>query len=235
MTPEGRAWMETYHGEEAERRKGLSVEDRMFEDAAEFAKRDPIVDELMSADPKLDIISAMVIAGDKLTVERSKQWTLEGCPAVDALPYVGSYGRLEFAMWAVDEGHFPVEVLLDQLPDLWRGSDPDDTDPRYLALWKLARVRNGGRMVRDGARLPKGSMIRCFRGQDADAPLGIAWSLNREVAEKFARGAGSRQQNRGGTVFETVVSRKEILAYLTSRGESEVILPTIGEDYRKAI
>lgn len=228
MTPEGEKWMDSHEGL---RRRGLSMEDRLIEEAAEFVKREPIMAELMAADPKLSMISAMIIAGDRLTSERSKQWTRDGLPAVDALPYVGSYGRLEFAVWAVDEGRLPIETLLDQLPGLWRGSDPDDTNPRYLALWKAAWFRNGEKTVRDGPHLPKGSALRCYRGQDDGAPLGIAWSLDKKVAEKFARGAGSRQGNRGGTVMEMVVPRKEVLAYLTGRGEAEVILPTIGTDY----
>ena len=211
---------------ESGRRSALSVEERLLEDMAEFTKREPIMADLMAADPLLNELSAMIIAGDRLTSERSKQWTRDGCPAVDALPFVGSYGRLEFAVWATDEGFLPVETLLDQLPNLWRGSDPDDTDPRYLALWQSAWERNGKKTVRDGPQLPKGTQLRCYRGQDAGAPLGIAWSLDRTVAEKFARGAGSRQRSRNGKVFERVVARKDVLAYLTGRGEQEVILST---------
>jgi len=110
----------------------------------------------------------------------------------------------------------PESELIEMLPDLWRGSDPDDTDPQYLRLWKTAWLANGRRTVRDGPHLPKGRTVRCYRGQDADAPLGIAWSLDRRVAEKFARGAGTRQSNRSGMVFETEVPRTAVLAYLTA-------------------
>ncbi|MGV0985108.1 MAG: hypothetical protein ACOYB2_11165 [Limnohabitans sp.] len=132
-------------------------------------ERDGVVRKLMAADPLLPVGSAFTIASDLASVERSKEWVNRGMSAETALPFVGSYGRLEFVLWAVDNGHMAENDLLDMLPDLWRGADPDDTDTRFLELWQKAWIRNGKRPVRDGKHLPKGHTLRVFRGQDKDA------------------------------------------------------------------
>lgn len=235
MKPESRKVLDAWTAEQKEQARQIAATDPRYTGdevlammAVGEARRTELVDKLMADDPLLPVMSAFTIAGDLMSVERSKEWVARGMDAADALTFVGSYGRLEFALWAVKNGHMPEDVLLEMLPDLWRGSDPDDTDPRFLALWQKAWVRNGKRTVRDGPHLPKGTTLRVYRGQDDDAPLGIAWSLDRKIAEKFARGAGTRQSSRPGTVLVMEVPRTAVLAYLTGRGESEVILPTIG-------
>lgn len=141
-----------------------------------------------------------------------------------AIHMLGSFARIDYMVRWQEEGFTTREHLLDLLPEEWPGSDPDDTDERFIALWREAWERNGCKPVRDGKHLPKGSVLRVYRGQPEGAPLGCAWSLDQRIAEKFAKGAWARTPVAGGMIAVADVPRINVLAYLTGRGESEVIL-----------
>jgi hypothetical protein len=66
-------------------------------------------------------------------------------------------------------------------------------------------------------------MIDVFRGQMPDDPFGIAWSLSEETARRFAGGVGVRAHV-DGVIYQGVIIRSKVMAYLTERGEQEVIL-----------
>lgn len=188
--------------------------------ASEHARR------LMEKDPKLPYVSALTIANDLASMERSVAWVESGeKPFWEAEPFVGSFGRFAFILWGIEHGHITAEEVYPDLAEHWRSADPDDTDPRALALFKAARAANGSVILDDPDRpLPAGRLISVYRGQDEGAPLGISWTTNIAVAEKFARGAATRQNNRGGIVMATKVPRDRVLAYITGRNEAEVIL-----------
>jgi hypothetical protein len=179
--------------------------------------------ELTDADPRLPYISAMVMAGDLIGADEALVALREGKPFSEALWCVGSYGRLSFVLKALDERLATADEVLAIWPELWSGSDPDDTDPRFLTMWLAAYHRNHG-MVVDGKPLLDQPVIIVYRGQDADAPLGIAWTTSKCVAKKFTRGAATRQGNRDGVVIQGTVKREDILAYLTGRNEFEIIV-----------
>lgn len=190
-----------------------------------YARQMAMAVELHEADPRLPLVSALVIAGDRLSDMRSRRWVEQGADPVTCVAFVGSYARLDFALWLLERGDIDDGWMLAELPSLWRGSDPDDTDPRFLSLWRRMYSANGGKYLRDGKPLPKRSpWLRVWRGQDTGAPFGIAWSLDRDVAARFARGAATRQTDRGGTVYDLHVPRSVVLGYLTGRGEQEVIV-----------
>jgi hypothetical protein len=67
-------------------------------------------------------------------------------------------------------------------------------------------------------------MIDVFRGQMPDDPFGIAWSLSEETARRFAHGVGVRAPTPMGVIYQGVIIRSRVMAYLTERGEQEVIL-----------
>jgi hypothetical protein len=183
--------------------------------------------KLMNADPSLPFISALVMARDLASADRSMEWLREGKhPWSRAEVFCGSYGRLDLRVRAWQEGLITDEQALDGLADAWSGSDPDDTDPRFLALWKTAFATNGGTYLRDhaDATLPGTQWLTIYRGQDAGALFGIAWSLDFKVALKFANGAATRQRNRGGVVYRAIVDRTKVMGYMTGRGEKEVIV-----------
>ena len=203
--------------------------------AAATERQVTIAANLMQQDPSLPQMTAIIMAGDIVSAERATVMLLNGVDFDRALAHVGSYSRLEWAAGAQEAGHTTRDHLLDLLPDLWRGSDPDDTDVRWLQLWNAAWLRNGRRTITDGKDIPSHSKVsgpggrkylRIFRGQGADQRAGIAWTLDEGVARKFAGGAGVRVP--GGVVkpvvYTATVHARNVMAYLTQRGESEVIV-----------
>jgi pentatricopeptide repeat protein len=191
----------------------------------------PKVESLMAADPKLPFISAYVMAGDMVRADECFDLLREGkITWSDAQSMTGSYGRMDLRARAYAANLIGTATAIKDLPHAWSGSDPDDTDPRFLALWTLAYRANRSRTVRDrkGAAIPSvpgaGDLVRIYRGQDKGAPFGIAWSLSKVTATKFAHGAATRQHARDGVVYEATVERSDILGYCVGRGESEVIV-----------
>jgi hypothetical protein len=64
-----------------------------------------------------------------------------------------------------------------------------------------------------------------YRGiTDPNGYQGFAWTTDPKVAGSFARGAGLRVPVRGGKVITGRVRIDHVLAYITSRKESEVIV-----------
>lgn len=189
-------------------------------------RRQEIVTEILRRDPSLGFITALIMAGDRLSAERATELVESGAmKAAVAVSFVGSYARLDFAVRMQTAGKITSAWLLKNLPELWRASDPDDTDPRFLKLWKDARHRNGT-TVRDDAKrdLPRGPLVTIYRGQDRGATLGISWATDRAIAVKYARGMALRQGHRDGEVLTGKVQRRYALAFLTKRNESEVIV-----------
>lgn len=185
-----------------------------------------VAEELRENDPSLPYITSIIMAGDKLAADRSWEWLKTGYKSfIEAQVFVGSYYRLDFWVRAMEQGFTTLERLLEELPELWRASDPDDTDPRYLRLWKKSWERNGRKYIRDGRPIPsRTKMLTIYRGQDKDVAFGIAWTLDPKIARKFANGASLRVKNRGGIVYRAKVPRTKVMAYLTLRGESEIII-----------
>lgn len=191
----------------------------------DMERQNELAEHLREANPDLPAIAAIVMAGDQLSAERWWERMVNGeCTPTQAVNLVGSYARLDFAIKAWHGGYLSLEDILADLPELWRGSDPDDTDPRFLSLWRAAWIENHKRYIRDGKPLPRSHFLTVHRGQMASDPVGIAWSLDREIAEKFARGAGIRVSNMPGVVYTARIHRDHVLGYLTGRGESEVVL-----------
>ena len=177
-----------------------------------------ILTELLADNPGLGI-TAYVMAGDLAIAAQMTAMARAGkLSAVDAAWRVGSFARLD---WAIE--HCPDAWVIENLPALWRDSDPDDTKPEYLALWRRAFITNGGRIICDGEPLAE-RRLELFRGQMRGEPLGLSWTTNRDTATSFAEGAGVRRPITNGIVYRAVVSRRFALAYLTGRNEDEVVL-----------
>lgn len=182
--------------------------------------------ELMEADPQLPAISAYIIARDMRSADRSLEWLREGKYEWGvAEAFTGSYGRLDLRVRALAEGLITTREAYTDLAETWSSGDPDDTDPRFLALWRKAFAANGRRILRDrpGSKLG-GTILTLYRGQDEGAPFGISWSLDRRVAERFAHGAATRQSHRGGVVYMGKVPRAAAMGYMVGRNEAEVII-----------
>jgi hypothetical protein len=180
----------------------------------------PRITALMAADPQMKPWTAMTIAQDEASVERAREAIAEGKDPLYAVHLVGSYARFGAAVELL-----PSRILYANILDLWRGADPDDSDPRFLSAWKRAKAyRNPARYLKDGKGIPGNTAsVMVYRGQDPGAPSGIAWSTSFTVAEKFATGAATRQRDREGIVLSGFIKRNDVIAYLTLRGEEEVV------------
>lgn len=178
--------------------------------------------DIMKGMPWVSATHALVLAGDRVSAEEAAIRVKNGSPVMRELYRVGSYARLD---WAYQ--HLSRTELLSILPSLWRDSDPDDTDPRFLELWRLLHHLHRPLPVLDGDladfdALP--DMLTVYRGQAPDAVLGISWSLSTGTAKMFARTGGQRATIKNGVVLTAQVPKGSILAYLTKRQEQEVIL-----------
>ena len=188
----------------------LRASSRRFENAVRrVAKKNP------ELGPTVYIVASDMVSGeDWAEAIRKNKVTAE-----QAVWRVGSFARLD---WAIK--HCSPQFVINNLPRLWVGSDPDDTKPAYLNLWRRAFKLNGNRIICDGPELPRGELFKLCRGQSEGAPRGISWSRSRKVARQFADGAGVRFKLTDGVVIEEIVHRSRILAYLTSRKEFECIV-----------
>lgn len=183
-----------------------------------------IVEKLLADDPSLGI-TAYIIAGDLLTAEQNAEMVQSGeAKAQDLVWRVGSFARLDWAIKYCSDA-----FVLENLPRLWVGSDPDDTKPEYLALWRRAFERNGSAIIWDHNPLPFQDEYQVYRGQRMSDPIGISWSLNEDVAQSFAEGAGVRRTLTDGVIVEQTVPRERVLAYLTGRDEDELIVIPEGQ------
>jgi hypothetical protein len=190
--------------------------------AERVVKQDKIAARLYAKDPSLGI-TAHIMAGDQLSAqERLRQFRAGEMTAEQAVFLTGSYARVKLAHDLWREGALSDEWIVRNLCHLWRGADPDDTDPRFLSMWKRARTLKG-RYLRDGKGLPRSKVLTVYRGQDAGTKPGIAWSLDKGIAEKFANGAALRQRGRDGEILVARINRDAVLGYNTGRGESEVV------------
>ncbi len=181
--------------------------------------------ELSKQYPDLPGITLTIMAGDMASIDWVHADVVAGkVDPVTAPHLVGSYARCEYALRLREEGFLTEDQLLENWPDYWRSGDPDDTDPRFLAVWQRAAAREPGGYVRDGKALPKGRSLMAYRGTQEGQPLGVSWSLSKKVAEAFARGAGLRTAAKNPGVMSSWVERFAILAYLTGRNEEELII-----------
>lgn len=189
----------------------------LAEQAVLMKRQSKLAEELARRDPSLGF-TAFLIAGDVIAAERATELVRRGVRPLVALRFTGSYARFG---WAVE--HLSDADLFPRICALWQAADPDDSDPAYLALWRRAFEWNGHKTLRDGLALPATRHVKLWRGSLSDqAPGGIAWSRSKQVAERFAKGASYRRPTEG-FIWSAWCERKRVLAYITGRGEQEII------------
>jgi hypothetical protein len=178
---------------------------------AQFEEQSIIIDQLLAANPSLNPITAHIMANDILSAAKATELVNAGTPATKAYAYVGSYARWDWVVTMVKAGAIPGEWFA-------------ETNPEYLRLWNAAYVAHGG-YLRDGRALPRTKTIEVFRGGDpATVWKGFAWTTDPKIAQKFAMTMGGRTRVAGGVMVRGTVARSNVLAYITGRGESEVIV-----------
>lgn len=197
------------------------ITDELWERFIPRANREAeLANALLKESPKLGPITAFVMAGDMASAEGATELVRSGVSPARALNFVGSYARFQ---WAID--NLPRKTLLKKLPSLWSGADPDDTKPEYLELWYEAWNANCQGAVLDDEQneLPHG-ILTVYRGQPKSGARGISWTRDINTARKFSRTGGGRGAISDGVVLRAKVSAGDVLAYITGRGESEVIV-----------
>ena len=97
---------------------------------------------------------------------------------------------------------------------------------RYAALFNRYREQWSPEFMRDADRALYGALskrkIRVYRGQDALARVGMCWTLDPGVAEKFAIGHRGIF-NRVPVVLTRFVTRSEIAFTVATRNEREIV------------
>jgi hypothetical protein len=180
------------------------------------------LDSISKALPNVPYMNAFVRAQDNMTADYATYLVGQGEDPQKAIVHCGSYSRMK---WAYE--HLPKQVLWRELPDLWAMADPDDTDPTMLDMWKEA-YKGGGLSTRKDGPLPWAAnslaYLTIFRGQDDTDAMGISWTTDYKVAEKFRKGAAYRIGSMDGVLLMGHVMPHRVLGYMSGRGESEVVV-----------
>lgn len=217
------------------KKKDIQMSDKIqreFEAMAnDFGRQQVIIDELAKAHPTWAFVTLFVMSSDMAASERVDTAYLKGELNFDtAETLLGSYARWDWLVREMKKGVINISTFHENMCSWWSMSDPDDTNPEYLQLFKEARevspvIPNRGQYIGDeGKNLPPTQYLTIYRGQDdPNETIGFAWTLDLYIAEKFAKGAWARVP-RHGVVITARCEYKDVLAYITGRGEQEIII-----------
>jgi hypothetical protein len=191
-----------------------------------FDPQTKLAGEMIEADPSLNTITALIRAGDQLSRKRADEAVAEGTPVLLASIFVGSFSRFDWIVEQYFMENIEDEDFFQEICELWRGADPNDTDPVFLTVWEEAYNWNGEMLRDDDTKfLPSGDPITIYRGQlTFEEPMGVSWSLSKDIATKFSHGASIRAYVENGVLLEALVDKRDIIAYITGRGEEEIII-----------
>ncbi len=227
------------------------------EDSIEIQK---IADRILETNPYLGL-TAHVMARDEMTLHATvryfnqKKGFFQKNPIglIKLINAVGTYSRVDFIEFLYDNGAINREWQVEHLPYYWCVSDPPDDTDKMRHLWHYVHnyYNKSGKypqptnldfpnniLTYGGEKLPLRSYFTVYRGTvlpitTEDPPYyGISWTTDVEVAKRFARGAGIRQSRAPGHLYRASVRYSEILAYITARGEEELIVRSVN-DFRE--
>ena len=102
---------------------------------------------------------------------------------------------------------------------VWVAVGSTETAPLFRSLMQSGRpCRSWFMTPEDAAALEAMAFpLTVWRAYDADPDPGISWTLDREWCEGYAKAKGRR-------VKQMQVSREQVFAYVSRRGEEEVIV-----------
>lgn len=104
------------------------------------------------------------------------------------------------------------------LPDVWSDAEPNDTDPRYLTMWRQASKGHGIVYSDPDLHLDQPEVI--YRGGGKiDEKLGIAWTTDWNIARFFAM-----RYRDIGVIWTATCRIEDVLGFVQDRSESEVII-----------
>lgn len=138
-------------------------------------------------------------------------------------------GQYDLAIWLYErpyrlstlyewwvEGEISNDILRQLLPHVWM----DTENPEQFGNAPLEMFEALG-YVSDTNKVLEGELT-IYRGTQSKDEIGIEWSLHREVAEWFARRWATPSTT--SWLMTAKVDADDILAYLVTRGEAEVIV-----------
>lgn len=134
--------------------------------------------------------------------------------------------RLEFLRKWWRARKITREQLRAQLPWVWTDSEPDDTDRRWVTLFRDA-TRYDGKLEYNHYGdvtypFPEDEVLTIYRGTHyREDKLGLAWSLSRNVAEIFSSYMRIKDQAHGWVVTGQV-KRTDVMGYFMNRMEYEI-------------
>lgn len=132
------------------------------------------------------------------------------------LDALGSYFWREVAeWWCFMDGieHENMALLFDAFSEQW---SLDALSEKSRIMWR---------------HLPSHKAITIFRGQDANHPVGLAWTTSQSKAEWFARCGMRGSGNVEPVVLTAQVWKGDVAFCFADRGESEVVPFHIPENY----
>ena len=181
------------------------------------------------AKPWLDIIEQRKLR-DKLLAELEEKKDYD-----QILMFVGSEHRAEKLVSWKDE--LTDDQVRELLTDYWSVTEgwSGDEDLREGMLELLHRVQPLMVMDEEDPRpLPDDEELVIYRGNLGEVPSGGSWTLDRMIAEKFARMAssmrgqflGMRPMQEGDvpSIWRARVSRDDVLGYFDNRAEREIVI-----------
>jgi len=202
-------------------------QEQLLELKKNFEEQDKIAQTYMEQgyNPMISI----VMAGDHLSRKRADDLVEKGESVRDASVQIGSYSRFDWVVEQYYTGNISTAELAEWICELWRGADPDDTNPDYISVWEDCQ-EEFGEMLYDEKKFPlelldESGLVTVYRGQlNTDDPVGLSWTLSKDIARKFAHGAALRTYQ-DGYLGTAKVYYGSILAYISGRNEEEVIIP----------
>jgi hypothetical protein len=133
---------------------------------------------------------------------------------LQALPLIGpliddkTYWKVVRRVWTDSEN---VHENWATWKKVWRG----DIERQRLVSRQMA--------TRDEDRAALAAMpdeLQVWHGEEHPKRVGMSWTLDRRTAVWFAGRFGKQ----GGKLYEGVVRRSDVIAYITSRGEEEILV-----------
>jgi hypothetical protein len=179
--------------------------------------------EVISVQQGVPMLTGIIMAQDRSNWQLANDELSKGRPFHEASIYLGSFARFDWIAEKYLAGEITVEELTLHIAEEWRGSDPDDSDYRFLMLWEDCYNNKGSLITDEDKTLPEGEFT-IYRGQLTDDPVGgLSWSLSEKVARKFATGAALRTLT-DGFLLQTTIDSSDVTAYITERNEEELII-----------
>lgn len=211
--------------------KKKTVYEKLQDEAELYKRQEVIMQKLQKKHPTWSRVTLFVLSGDLAHSEKVDALFQAGEISFDeAQNAMGSFARWDWLMKQYRAGTINPVKFHENMCHWWSASDPDDTDKMSLEMFKNARaaspvIPNRGQYLSDEHEsLPLTEFLTVYHGQDLyEKKIGFAWTLDLAIAKKFAAGAWARAP-RPGFVLKGVVERINILAYITGRGEQEVIV-----------